>query len=45
MEKETLRFEYETPALAAFSPAALRGVVVGDSACTDPLQELDGFDF
>ena len=45
MEQETLRFEYETPELAAFSDSALPGVVVGDSACTDPFQELDGIDF
>ena len=45
MEKETLRFKYEPPALAEFSIAALPGVAVGDSACTDTFQELDGFDF
>ena len=45
MEQENLRFAYETPELTAFCDSSLAGIVVGDSACTDPFQELDGFDF
>ena len=44
-EKEIVLFEYETPELTEFADPAQLGIAVGDSACTDVFQELDGFDF
>ena len=44
MQRENLCFDYETPVLTKFSLSGLQ-FVVGDSGCTDPVQELDGEDF
>ena len=44
MQQENIRFDYEAPELTKFSLSGLQ-IVVGDSGCTDPVQELDGHDF
>ena len=50
MEREDIRFTYETPELTAFSWTTIRGTVIGDgdveitgeSGCTDQISDPDG---